>query len=812
MRFARHAIGLAIIAGIVALAGSFGLLRAADEGLRDFRFALDERSPSGDIVFVEINAESLEAVGVWPWPRRIYAQVLDRLFELGAREVVLDIDFSVASNPEDDQLFEDALARAGGYALLAAFQQLPRLGEMPVLTMPLPRFADQASPVGVNVSTDSSGTVRSMLPAISAAGVTIPSLAVALARLTPPTGEFLIDYSIDPTMVDRVSLADLIENRVAPKRIEARQVVVGASVLELRDIMVTPVHGALPGALIQIIGAESVKQGRALAPPNPFTTLLLVLCATFLAALMGGRLAHASGIVAALSSMLVLEASAFAAHKLAGVLTDTAATHLIIASGMVLALGLEAFEKRRLHREAAQQRQAALEKLAHAATYDELTGAFTRSAFIGIINDAIALGKPFAVLTFGLDRFDRINGALGHYVGDQVLREVVGRIRQLLDSKMGRIGTDRFALLLIDSGVMEATARAIRLALRQTFIVDGHEVVVGAHVGATGWQPAGEMQTAANLLARSELARGVAAVSPNSALICHSPEMDKSVDDARVMELELRQALTKHQIEVHFQGQVDLQSGRFIGGEALARWRSSELGQVPPSRFIALAEDTGLAVPLGRYLFEEACTLAAHWPRELRLAINVSPSQFEYDDVPLLIDRALRFTNLAPSRLDIEITEGLLLNGGRSTLDMLAVIRSMGVGIALDDFGTGYSSLSYLAGLPISKLKVDQSFVRGLTEDRRMESIVKAVLDMCNSLDIAAVAEGIETEQQASWLRENYCAMGQGYLFHRPSPQSQFLRSMLTYQGGEDCPATGPSLAVQRNRSDKGAHGQGRPL
>lgn len=769
----RLALAVASLLAIVFAATFLGWLTPANYLLRDGRFALDRREARGSIVFVEIDARSLEHVGVWPWPRRVHAEVVDRLLELGAAEIAFDVDFSVPSTPEDDAALEAALERAGGYALLAAFRQLPRPGEVAVTTMPLLRFRQFADPVGVNVMTDNGGVVRRSIGAMEIGGEAIPSLPAALTGVTPP-GEFVIDYSIDPAGIERISVADLLDGRVRAGQIADRQVVIGASALELRDVMMAPVHGPLPGALIQILAAETLRQGRPLLPPNPVSGLLLAVAAALVSLVCGRRLPLASGAVITFGAVALIEVAAFLLQRMSGVLLDTAGADLMLVGALVLALALEAFEKRRLQEETARQRQAALERVAHLATYDELSGAFTRSAFTDRIAAAMQRESALTVATIGLDRFERINGALGYAVGDEVLRQVARRIGELRPVTLGRVASDSFAVLFPQSAADEPYFEQIRQALRRPFAANGHEVIVGAHIGVATWRAGPEAVSAVRLLSHAELARGFAARNPNQPLVAHEPAMDARLNEARTLELRLRDALAGERIAVHFQGQYNLATGRLAGAEALARWTTEDLGGVPPSTFVDLAEETGLALPLGAYILDQACALARAWPAGMRLAVNVSPSQFEFDNLVVLIERALQRSGLKPDRLDIEITEGLLLSGGTATIDTLKAIRSLGVGVALDDFGTGYSSLSYLSTLPIDKLKIDQSFVRRLGEDRRVASIVDAILVMCRDLGISSVAEGIETAAQDTWLRERGCDFGQGYFYHRPAPAADF--------------------------------------
>lgn len=768
----------AIVLGLVVAVQGLGWLAPPNDALRDLRFASDEQPTSEAFAFIDVDPKSLEAVGVWPWPRRIHAEVLTRLLDLGADTVAFDIDFSTASNPEDDAIFERALADAGGYAVLAGFRQLDAYGGDLGFTLPLDRFARYADLAFVNVATDSTGTVRKAPIAIPLNSNLIPSLPVMLAGVPVRVDrrEFVIDYAVDPATIPRISVAKLLDGSVDPALIAGRKVVVGASALELRDVMMTPKHGALPGAMIQLMAAESVRQGRMLLAPQLAETLALFAVLAILLVALGPALATVPGLAAAIGGAILLEAVAFRLQAVEGILLDTAGPQLALVLCVGMALALEAFEKRRLLREAARQRTEALERLAHLAIYDPLTDALTRQGFIERLADLERDGRPIALITIGLDRFERINGALGYAVGDLVLKEIAGRLGQLQPAALGRIASENFAVALRDTGIpVAALARTMMAALQSPMRVAGHEVMVSCHAGHLLWRPETDDIEPAALIRRVEIAKSLAASSARVPELGFEGSMEERVTASRRLELALRDAIRNGHLGVGVQGQFDLETGRLVGGEALARWQDAQLGAVSPAQFVPLAEDTGLAVPLGAQIMMRACGRAKRLPSGCRIAVNVSPTQFELDDIPALVAQALEASDLSPDRLDIEITESVLLAATDSIIKSLHKIRDLGVGIALDDFGTGFSSLAYLTSMPITKLKIDQSFVRELPGDTRSATVVAAILDLSRKLGLTVVAEGIETEEQAKWLRRNGCDIGQGYFFHRPELIDDFI-------------------------------------
>ncbi|MGV8921666.1 MAG: CHASE2 domain-containing protein, partial [Pseudomonas sp.] len=348
-------LALATAALLAALALAWGGLgEPLDQVLREARFRATDRAPSGQTLFVEIDSESMAAIGVWPWPRRVHAQVLDRLMQLGAAEVVFDVDFSATSNPEDDAAFQKALERAGGYALLAAFQQVTRGGTV-MLNAPLARFAAHSEPVLVNVDGDGTALLRSVPSGLPEHG--LRSVAAALAPgTTVPGPTIAIDYGIDLARIDRISVSELLAGDPDPKRFENKQVVVGASAIELRDFFRVPRFGVVPGPLVQLAATETLKARRALTNLGFFPAIAAAAVAAALFGFSFWRLSLASRAYAALLAMIAVEAVAWFSLSRGGFSVDTAAFHLCLV--ILLLVGL--LYERALHWRQIQQQQLRL--------------------------------------------------------------------------------------------------------------------------------------------------------------------------------------------------------------------------------------------------------------------------------------------------------------------------------------------------------------------------------------------------------------------------------------------------------------------
>jgi diguanylate cyclase (GGDEF)-like protein len=448
--------------------------------------------------------------------------------------------------------------------------------------------------------------------------------------------------------------------------------------------------------------------------------------------------------------------------------TLIAAITLLLLSAGIAVPGAFAWMRER-------QRRKAEEQLRYLEEHDPLTGLSNRKAFLDDLTQAIARmhrdRTHIAVLCVDIDKFKDINEAADHSGGDQVLRDIGGRIKSTLrdGDLIARLGADEFAIALVDitnlGDVMAFMNRLVE-ALRRPLQVAGNEMPITTSVGIALAPADGD--SAPIVLRHAGIALARAKGDGGQRMCFFEQSMDKALQRRRMVEHELRLALGREEFEVVYQPQYDLATERQCGSEALIRWQHPVHGKIAPGHFISVAEDTGLIVPLGEWVLRRACSDAMKWPEPLFVSVNLSPAQFRDGDVAETVAQILKETGLPPTRLELEITENLLINDTEEVLAKLDRLRQLGVAIAMDDFGTGFSSLSYLARFPFSKIKIDRQFIRNMPRDPAMKAIVKTVIALGKSLDVTITAEGVETEEQAAMLREFGCPQVQGFLYGYP--------------------------------------------
>lgn len=384
----------------------------------------------------------------------------------------------------------------------------------------------------------------------------------------------------------------------------------------------------------------------------------------------------------------------------------------------------------------------------------------------------------FALIAIGLDRFKVVNDQFGHDAGDDLLQRVAGRLRAVLREGdfVARLGGDEFALMAEGLGSAERVHHLADLIvdlLSRPYLINGRVLDIGATAGVALNPNDG---TDAGMLGRhADMALLRAKDDGKGTYRLFEPEMDARVQARRAMESGLRRAVQRGEFEVYYQPQVNIRTGTYDGAEALLRWRDPAGGMIPPSEFIPVAEETGLIVGLGEWVLHTACSDALNWPAGLRVAVNLSPVQVREPKLAEMVARVLRDTGLPGSRLELEVTESVLLQDGTATLDTLNRLHALGIRIALDDFGTGYSSLSYLRQYPFDKIKIDQSFIRQIPGDAGCAAILRAVVMMGTSLGMATTAEGVETAAQMRFVTSEGCSQAQGYLFSRPVPKDKLV-------------------------------------
>ncbi|HUL87961.1 MAG TPA: EAL domain-containing protein [Pseudolabrys sp.] len=434
------------------------------------------------------------------------------------------------------------------------------------------------------------------------------------------------------------------------------------------------------------------------------------------------------------------------------------------------------------------ERQRSEDRIAHMARHDALTDLPNRMLLLEQLNHEIKRvkrGECLAVLCLDLDQFKSVNDALGHHIGDELLKLVGERLRgctRELDV-VARMGGDEFAIIMTQ---MEQAADAATLSKRirdsviKPYQIEGHQIVTDISIGISV-APMDAVESN-ELLRNADMALYDAKADGRGTFRFFEPEMNTRMKARRELEMDLRKALATEQFELHYQPLVVLESNEVNGFEALLRWNHPTRGLVSPADFIPIAEETGLIVPLGEWVLKAACNEAVDWPDHIKVAVNLSPAQLSCRNLVNMVTSALNETGMPPHKLQLEITETVLLQNTFTTLATLHELRKMGVQIALDDFGTGYSSLSYLRSFPFDKIKIDRSFIQDLSNGAEPLAIVNAVAGLAKCLNMTSTAEGVETQQQMEMLQSIGCTEMQGYLFSHARPANE-IRQFFTQRG-----------------------------
>jgi len=436
------------------------------------------------------------------------------------------------------------------------------------------------------------------------------------------------------------------------------------------------------------------------------------------------------------------------------------------------------------------ERKRAEARLAFMAQHDTLTGLPNRTLLRQRMDEMLLHTRrgtdKLAVLVLGLDSFKAVNDTLGHGVGDKLLRAVAKRLRSILreEDALARLDSDEFAI--VERGIARPedaalVARRLLDAISEPFLIDDHSVAIGASVGIA--VSPGDGDDSEKLLKHADLALSRAKSDFRGTFSFFEAAMDANAQSRRRLETALRSAIRNDLLQPYYQPLVDLASGRITGFEALVRWPDAERGMIAPSEFIPVAEETGLIGAIGALMLRRACMDAVLWPDDVRVAVNLSPLQFRTGNLLSLVMEALKQSGLPARRLELEITETLLLEKSSQVIATLHALRALGVRISMDDFGTGYSSLSYLRSFPFDKIKIDRSFVQEVDSSRYAQAIIRSIISLGKGLGVTITAEGVETEAELGCLRAEGCDEGQGYLFSRARPHGEIM-AMLQAQRG----------------------------
>jgi diguanylate cyclase (GGDEF)-like protein len=458
--------------------------------------------------------------------------------------------------------------------------------------------------------------------------------------------------------------------------------------------------------------------------------------------------------------------------------------NLIAIALTLVILGVNAFSVRGryLREKMAEALKLQNQRLAHLAHHDALTSLVNRARFAELLDDqlASASGERLAVLFLDLDRFKYVNDTLGHLIGDELLKAVADRLQGCLRDldTVARLGGDEFAIIcagVLDKEEVARLAERICTAIKEPYDIGGIQAVVDVSIGISCAPD--DARGSAELMKQADVALYRAKADGRGTYRFFEPEMVARIEAQRNVEADLRRGLVDGQFELFYQPVVNIEDNAIVGLESLVRWRHPERGLISPAEFIPVAEETGLIVALGEWVLRQACADAAKWPSQIKIAVNLSPAQFRSKNLAQVVINALAASGVAPSRLELEITEEIFLEHDRENLAALQQLRNLGIQIVMDDFGIGYSSLNYLRLFPFDRIKIDRSFVNDLSSGNSLSfEIVQAVTKLARALGVPSTAEGIETKQQLELVRAAGCTEFQGYLFSRPKPAADISR------------------------------------
>jgi diguanylate cyclase len=743
---------LVLACAIGVLVGLSGAGTALERVLREANWLLRDHRANANIQIVEIDAQSIAAIERWPWPRSNHARVVDQLRRAGAASIAFDVDFSSRSTPAEDAAFAAALKRAEGQVVLPTFRQLAGSGSDVWLdSLPLPQLREHSVLAAVSILPDGDGYIRRAPVGTMTAGVPRPSLSAMVAGVEGAAGEeFPIDFAINPNSIPRHSFIKIRDGRFDPRLIQGKNILIGATAVEMGDRYAVPLHGVLPGVVIQAMAAETLASG---APREIGWQAGLLIGLVLSASVLWQRSQAWFAAWAALTPLVVFGFSLAATISLDWYLPIVPAlAALTIASAIAGAKRVAASARER-------------------RSHDHETGLPNRhglrETFQGLHRAGLAAAR--------IAEFEKLAAALGPVGTAELVRRICERIALVASDGIVYRTEDRVlcwrcddidgferALAFLRSAMLhpvEVSARRVDVALAYGFASEAHDADCD------------------RLVAHAALAADRASAS---GVISHVHEASENEAIDRELSLlgELDAALGTEEIQVLYQPKLDLHTDKITSVEALVRWHHATRGFLGPDLFVPLAERSDRIAGLTLHVLRQTITQLGVWQlagHELTGAVNISAKLLSSPDFIADILKLVKESAIDPCRLIFEVTESATMNEPENAANALQRFRDIGIMVSIDDYGTGQSTLSYIRQLPLNELKIDRSFVQHAHQSRGDGVLVRSTVELAHELGLKVVAEGVEDKACLAFLISIGCDVAQGYLISHPVPAEEIL-------------------------------------
>ena len=742
----RGPFSLALLAGLLMGVSSIGI--DLDRGLQNWRDGLHSRTASSKLAFVEIDAKSLAAFQRWPWSRDRYASVIAALQRAGAETIAFDVDFSAPSQPGPDKTLATAIARSNVPIILPTFRQSGASSDQRVFeNLPIPSLRANAQLAAVNIYADPDGLVREYPYGVVTAGIPRPSIGAILAGVSGRMGQsFPIDTSIDATTIPRISFVDVATGHVPPDFLRGRNILIGASAIELGDRYPLPGHGVIPGPMIQLLAAETLIHGSAPVNHGFVWPLMIALAALVL-------ISHKRGAERKLVSIpvagLILLLPLFSEVAKLGTFTIVPALAALITAQIADAL------------------RSAMRSVRQARFFDEETALPNARSLQALLDKAD--GGTAVVLK--IVNYADIASVIGKGDAAEFIRRISDRLQHAGDCPIHRLDEDSLGWMTFDNSENQAQQiDAAAAMLRPVFEVAGRRIELNFGFGLAH-DDGRDTLTKASIAADRAVVRFLRFVR-------FSSDMEQESEWRLALAAELDQAMAAGDIWVAYQPKFDMRVGQITAVEALVRWRHPGRGMIPPDAFIPVLEEGVRIADLTIFVLERALSDRAGWHAqgiELGVAVNLSallPSDRTFVN---RLQSVLEEHPKALPYLTLEVTESAAMIDPEAAIRALDAIAALGVSLSIDDYGTGQSTLSYLKRLPAREIKIDKSFVLALEESKSDQVMVRSTIDLAHELGFKVVAEGVETEAALRILAAFNCDTAQGWHIGRPMPAADIL-------------------------------------